>query len=136
MSLLNFSTESFVNSRAFLQSLILSSHSLFSKGPRSERSSAIQSFRVSRRWKRACSIIILFFSFLLTMALPHAIVGRIQVGFQPEEEWKRIYPPMPFFTLSESTMKLKQNIEGIKQENKKKGAKLLQPFQPTLQLKA
>jgi hypothetical protein len=26
---------------------------------------------------------------LLAMAIPHAVLGRIQVGFQPGEDWKR-----------------------------------------------
>ncbi len=46
---LNFSAESLVNSRAFLQSLIFSVHSFCSKGPSPERSSWLQSRKASMR---------------------------------------------------------------------------------------
>jgi hypothetical protein len=47
------------------------------------------------------------------MAISHAVLGRIQAGFQPEEEWKRTSLPMPFFILSDSRMRLKEILRGF-----------------------
>jgi len=85
ISTLNFSTESLVNSTAFLKIVILSLHSLCSKEPSPERSRWVQSLKVSSRWREIRSSAILFFS--LSIGISPVVFGGIQVSTLLFDNW-------------------------------------------------
>ena len=98
--LLNFWTDSLVNSMAFLQIFILLSHLLCSGGPSPERSSWLQNLMAWSRWKVIRSSALLFLSFSISIAMPHMVLGRIQVevsGFWIFLDLNFVFLSTPYF---------------------------------------